>query len=132
MRLLISLLMTAALASGPQAHAVEQLGVGEFQREEQPIRDAWHIEQRDEDAVVVFSEDFRAARGSDLKVFLAPRDVPSASGETATDGTPLHSRLEATRGAQAYRIPAGSDVGAFESVLLHSERCAVLWGGGDP
>lgn len=138
-----SLLIAGALAltsiapvatiAAPAAIAQEAgaLPSGDFVRKQKRLSGGWSVEQRGEQTVIVFADDFRAARGPDLKVFLSPQTVADVTGDTAVDGSVLLGELSATRGAQEYVLPEGVSLSDFNSVLVHCEAYAVLWGGGD-
>lgn len=104
---------------------------GEFQRRSKRLEGEWEIVQRGEKTFIVFSEDFRAAGGPDLKVFLSPSAYGDVTGTTAVHGSINIGELKATRGGQEYEIPAGVNLADFQSVLIHCEEFAVLWGGSD-
>ena len=104
---------------------------GELVRKEKRISGDFTLIERDGKRFIVLSDDFRAANGPDLKVFLSPQSVASVNGKTAINGAVLLGELKSTSGRQEYEIPAGLDLSAFESVLVHCEAYAVLWGGGD-
>ena len=141
-----------ATIAAPAAIAQEAgaLPSGDFVRKQKRLSGGWSVEQRGEQTVdhlialhkasgerrgektfIVFADDFRAARGPDLKVFLSPQTVADVTGDTAVDGSVLLGELSATRGAQEYVLPEGVSLSDFNSVLVHCEAYAVLWGGGD-
>ena len=95
------------------------------------LKGSYDVVQRDGRTFIVFSDDFRAANGPDLKIFLSPKDVSDATGRNATDGAINIGVLKSTRGVQEYEVPAGVDLADFGSVLVHCEAYSVLWGGSD-
>lgn len=105
------------------------LYVGELTKKDKSIRGTWHIEQRHDGAVLVLGEDFKTRSGPDLKVFLSPTAFTSLRGSNAVDGSIVLGELKSTRGEQEYAIPAGLDLDAFSSVIVHCEAYSVLWGG---
>jgi len=119
------------LLSTSVAQAVADDAAGAFVRKDKSISGDWHIETNGEARYLVLADNFRAARGPDLKVFLSPRSIEDVTGRTATDGALRLGELDSTRGAQRYRIPDDAGLETFESVLVHCERYAVLWGGGE-
>lgn len=123
---------TVIFAAAPAAYAQETaLPSGDFVKKQKRLKGAWSVEQRGDQTVIVFADDFRAARGPDLKVFLSPKTVSDVTGKTAVDGSVLLGELTATKGTQEYVVPAGVNLSDFESVLVHCEAYSVLWGGGD-
>ena len=135
---LIALALTSSAATfvAPQGFAqtiIEQtqLPSGDFVRKSKRLQGSYEVIQRDGQTFIRFSDDFRAARGPDLKIFLSPKDVKTVTGKTAVDGSILLGELISTRGAQEYLVPEGVDLNEFGSVLVHCEEFAVLWGGSD-
>lgn len=102
-----------------------------FVKKSKSIKGSFHIVERGEKTFVVFSDDFKAKRGPDLKVFLSPTSIRSANGKNAIKGSIKLGKLQTNKGAQEYEIPAGVDLATFESVLVHCEAYSVLWGGSD-
>lgn len=137
--LALTVAATGITAAGSVASAQEVIQVaatttnttGEFERRSKRLQGDWEIVQRGERAFIVFSDDFRAARGPDLKVFLSPTAYDDVTGTTAVNGSINIGELKATRGGQEYEIPAGVNLADFQSVLIHCEEFAVLWGGSD-
>lgn len=129
---------SAFAATAPAAHAdtaaaavTAELPSGNFVKKSKTLKGGWEVVQRGDKTVIVFSEDFRAAKGPDLKIFLSPQAVSDVTGKTAVNGAINIGELKATRGAQEYEVPAGVDLAAYNSVLVHCEAYSVLWGGGD-
>lgn len=104
---------------------------GDFVRKSKRLKGSWTVEQRGEKTFIVFSDDFRAANGPDLKIFLSPKSVSDATGKNAVDGSINIGELQKTKGTQEYEVPAGIDLSNYGSVLVHCEAYSVLWGGGD-
>lgn len=104
---------------------------GDFVRKSKRLKGSWTVEQRGEKTFIVFSDDFRAANGPDLKIFLSPKSVSDATGKNAVDGSLNIGELQKTKGTQEYEVPAGVDLSNYGSVLVHCEAYSVLWGGGD-
>lgn len=111
------------MAAHGQAHT--------FVKKSKSIRGNFHVVERGEKTFIVFSDDFKAKRGPDLKVFLSPTSIRSANGKNATKGAINLGKLQTNKGAQEYEVPAGIDLANFESVLVHCEAYSVLWGGSD-
>ena len=86
---------------------------------------------RDGKKFIVFSDDFRAANGPDLKIFLSPKSIADATGKNAVDGSINIGELKKTKGTQEYEVPANINLADYGSVLVHCEAYSVLWGGGD-
>lgn len=102
-----------------------------FVKKSKSIKGSFHVVERGEKTFIVFSDDFKAKRGPDLKVFLSPTGIRSANGKNAVTGSINLGKLQTNKGAQEYEVPAGVDLANFESVLVHCEAYSVLWGGSD-
>lgn len=110
---------------------VAQNAVHSFVKKSKSIKGSFQVVERGAKTLIVFSDDFKAKRGPDLKVFLSPTNIKSASGKNAMKGSITLGALKTNKGAQEYEIPAGIDLANFESVLVHCEAYSVLWGGSD-
>ncbi len=119
------------LTACAETTAAKSLPSGDFVRKAKRLSGRYDVFVRDGRTVIRFSDDFRAAGGPDLKVFLSPKTVAEVTGKTATDGALHLGDLASTRGAQEYILPEGVDLDDFASVLVHCEPYAVLWGGSD-
>ncbi|QLH08651.1 DM13 domain-containing protein [Candidatus Nitrosotenuis sp. DW1] len=73
-----------------------------------------------DDAQFLRLEDFKATNGPDLHVYLA-------TDEKATDYVDLGS-LKANIGNQNYRIPEGTDLSKYDTVLVWCKQFSVLFG----
>ena len=104
---------------------------GDFVRKSKRLKGSWNVEQRGDKTFIVFSDDFRAANGPDLKIFLSPKSVADATGKNAVDGSINIGELKKTKGTQEYEVPANINLADYGSVLVHCEAYSVLWGGGD-
>lgn len=121
----------AFFIAAAETAAAASLPSGDFVRKAKRLSGSYDVIERDGRTVIRFSDDFRAAGGPDLKVFLSPQSVAEVTGKTATDGAVRLGALTSTRGAQEYILPEGVDLDDFASVLVHCESYAVLWGGSD-
>lgn len=136
-RLLAKVFAALFLIAGQAAIAAETLNAGssaalfagELTKKGKSIRGGWRIEQRESGAVLVLGDDFKTRSGPDLKVFLSPTAFSSLRGSNALDGSVVLGELKSTRGTQEYAIPAGVNLSAFNSVIVHCEAYSVLWGG---
>ena len=124
-------LATATAETVVQVAATASAQSGEFERRSKRLQGDWEVVQRGEKTFIVFSDDFRAARGPDLKIFLSPTAYDDVNGNTAVNGSVNIGELKATRGGQEYEIPASVNLADFQSVLVHCEEFSVLWGGSD-
>lgn len=111
--------------------SVDYATSGDFVRKSKRLKGSWTVEQRGEKTFIVFADDFRAANGPDLKIFLSPKSIANATGKNAVDGSINIGELKKTKGTQEYEVPAGINLADFGSVLVHCEAYSVLWGGGN-
>ncbi|MEM9938100.1 MAG: DM13 domain-containing protein [Pseudomonadota bacterium] len=109
----------------------EQLSSGTFIRKSKKLKGGWTVEQRGEKTVIVFDDNFVASRGPDLKIFLSPTSIKDVKGKTAVNGSINIGELKSTKGRQEYELPAGVNLSDYQSLLVHCEEFAVLWGGSD-
>jgi hypothetical protein len=109
----------------------QELPAGDFIKKKKKLKGSYEVVQRGTKSFIVFSEDFRAANGPDLKIFLSPTSVADVTGKTAVKGSINIGELKSTKGVQEYEIPAGVNLSDYASVLVHCEEYAVLWGGSD-
>lgn len=110
---------------------IEHSASHDFIKKSKSIKGSFNVVERGDKTFVVFSNDFKAKRGPDLKVFLSPTQISSASGKNALNGSINLGALKTNKGTQEYEIPAGVDLASFESILVHCEAYSVLWGGSD-
>ncbi|MEL6824948.1 MAG: DM13 domain-containing protein [Pseudomonadota bacterium] len=136
----LAISLTGVAACAPAAFAetatasvavAAELPSGTFVKKKKKLKGAWEVVQRGDKTFIVFGEDFRAANGPDLKIFLSPQTVADVTGKTAVNGAINIGELKTTKGTQEYEVPAGVNLDDFNSVLVHCEAYSVLWGGGD-
>ena len=136
----LAISLTGVAACAPAAFAetatasvavAAELPSGTFVKKKKKLKGAWEVVQRGDKTFIVFGEDFRAANGPDLKIFLSPQTVADVTGKTAVNGAINIGELKTTKGTQEYEVPAGINLDDFNSVLVHCEAYSVLWGGGD-
>ena len=102
-----------------------------FQKKTYALKGAVTVEQRGEQTVLIFSDDFRTKKGPDLKVFLSKNTVSDATGENATTDAVRLGALTSNKGGQEYVLPEGVTLSDYSSVLVHCEAFSKLWGGAD-
>ena len=88
----------------------------------------WKIVSTSEGDFGELGEGFRARSAPDLKLFLSPRAHGEIIGSNASEGALRMGLLKANRGVQRYPIPEGTDSSAFQSLVVHCEQYAKLWG----
>ena len=75
--------------------------------------------------LVTLSEDFAISNGPDLYVVLSPAANPM-SGTAVGEYLKLDD-LQSTNGSQSYAVPPGTDVSAFQSVVIYCEAFSVVF-----
>lgn len=71
---------------------------------------------------VVFLENLDTSNGPDLKVYLSPQTQGEVAG-----GLNLGD-LKGNKGNQTYAVPAGTDLGKYQSVVIWCQRFSVGFG----
>jgi hypothetical protein len=143
----LAILTTAALFSSPVYAAPQQMSdnapeammdhkqamtaPATFQKKTYALKGSVTVEQRGDQTVLVFSDDFRTKKGPDLKVFLSKNTVSDATGSNATTDAIRLGELTSNKGAQEYALPTGVSLSDYSSVLVHCEAFSKLWGGAD-
>jgi len=93
------------------------------------IRGSWSIVEEGGQQFVVFDEAFSTKSGPDLHVLLSPRPLSQLTDEDAAEGALVLGKLQSNSGAQRYQIPAGTDLSAYDSLVIHCVKFGHLWGG---
>lgn len=91
----------------------------------------WYIVKKDEQLVVVFEENFEAKKAPDLKIFLSKLPLEKIKGDNAAnkEHAVLVSSLNTYKGRIETKIPEGIDLAEYQSLIVHCEKYAKLWGG---
>lgn len=134
----------AVMAPTAPAAALQEAGVSEdatsakkvlhngvWTKKSFKVSGEWSIYEQDGKTYVKLSDDFRTRGAPDLKIFLSPLAASEANGRNATDGAVLVAPLSSNAGAQIYEAPAGVDIAAFNSILIHCEQYSKLWSAAD-
>lgn len=72
-------------------------------------------------------EDLKVTNGPDLHVFMVRHPGPAASSDVTEDNYIDLGTLKGNIGNQNYTVPAGTDVGAFRSVVVWCKAFGVLF-----
>jgi hypothetical protein len=112
-------------------HHKDMMAPAQFQKKTYALKGSITVEQRGDQTVIVFSDDFRTKKGPDLKVFLSKNAVSATTGTNATTDAVRLGALSSNKGAQEYILPAGLSLSDYASVLVHCEAFSKLWGGAD-
>lgn len=121
--LALFVLATGALAAGSVLHQ------GSWSKKGYDIEGQWKIVADGGKNYVELDDAFRTKNAPDLKIFLSPKGLPQLNGANATQQAVLVAKLSSNKGAQRYAIPAGTDLGAFRTIIIHCEKYSKLWGG---
>ncbi len=76
---------------------------------------------------VVRFEDFRTTNGPALVVYLAKHASPASAGDVVDGGFLDLGKLKGNVGNQNYRVPSGTDVSEYGSVVIWCELFDVLF-----
>lgn len=112
-------------------HKKASMTPASFQKKTYALKGSVTVEQRGNQTVLVFSDDFRTKNGPDLKVFLSKNAVSDATGTNATTDAIRLGELSSNKGGQEYVLPDGVSLSDYASVLVHCEAFSKLWGGAD-
>ncbi|MEM7049350.1 MAG: DM13 domain-containing protein [Acidobacteriota bacterium] len=125
----VSILVLLALAFVAPLIAAEPVASGEWSKKSFRIDGSWQIVDEGGSLWVVLDDSFKTKKAPDLKLFLSPKSLAEVGNRNATDGSVLIAPLDSNRGAQRYAIPKGTDLAAFQTLLIHCEKYSKLWGG---
>lgn len=88
----------------------------------------WVIVNDGEDNYLQLDDDFVAKKGPDVKVFLSPIESSEITGDNATHGSLFVKLLDNFKGATRIKIPRGTDISDYRSLVFHCEEYSKLWG----
>lgn len=129
MSFMFACLVFGFLAIGVASASTLEQKTGTWVKKDYKITGQWSIEQRGDQQVILFNEQFKTKKGPDLKLFLSPQSIDEVTGRTATNNAVFIAELKSSHGSQEYVLPAGIDVRNFRSLVIHCEQFSVLWGG---
>lgn len=129
--ILVTLFTTLASITATNGQVAESIASGDFIEKQKSISGDWSIQRDGEQLSIVFADNFKSKSGPDLKIFLSPIALSKVTGKTATKGSVLIAELKRTKGTQKYPIPSDIDLIQYKSLLIHCEKYAILWGGGE-
>ena len=124
----------AAAAAAAAAAAVPADGIlasGTWTKKKRTSKGTWSITREGGELFVKLDDDFSTRNAPDLKIFLSPLSAAETSNANAINGALLVSLLSSNKGAQSYKIPSGTDLADYKSILIHCENFTVLWSAAD-
>ncbi len=130
MRLIIPLLLifTAFLVQGQ-----EKAYSGSFEADSYwtKFEGDWSVSKMDGVWVVEFSDNFEAKKAPDLKVFFSKLSLDDINGDNAADNSNsvLVGELKTYKGKVAIAVPGDIDPKDYQTIIVHCEKYAKLWGG---
>lgn len=91
----------------------------------------WSIVEENDRLMVVFADNFEAKKAPDLKIFLSKLTFEHISGKNAADPVQsvLIAPLNTYEGQMKFEIPTTIDPSEYQSIIVHCEKYAKLWGG---
>ena len=101
---------------------------GSWTKKNYRIKGAWSIVTTEEGQFLELDEKFKTRNAPDLKLFLSPLPADQLGNANAVAGSRLISPLRSNKGAQRYKLPEGTDLDDYQSLVLHCEQFSKLWG----
>ncbi len=91
----------------------------------------WQITRQDGKWLITFAENFEAKKAPDLKVFFSKLPYDEIDGDNAADASQavLVAPLSTYKGSVDIPVPSGIDPNEFQTIIVHCEKYAKLWGG---
>ncbi len=88
----------------------------------------WTIETKDGHSYLVLADNFKTKKGPDLKLFLTKKSGSNIGKNEAVEshGT-FVANLKSHNGGQRYRLPAGTKLSDFKSIVIHCEKYTKVW-----
>ena len=121
----------AAAAAAAAVPADGILASGTWTKKKRTSKGTWSIAREGGELFVKLDDDFSTRNAPDLKIFLSPLSAAETSNANAINGALLVSPLSSNKGAQSYKIPSGTDLADYKSILIHCENFTVLWSAAD-
>ena len=121
----------AAAAAAAAVPADGILASGTWTKKKRTSKGTWSITREGGELFVKLDDDFSTRNAPDLKIFLSPLSAAETSNANAINGALLVSLLSSNKGAQSYKIPSGTDLADYKSILIHCENFTILWSAAD-
>ena len=117
-------------AAADAVYAADTVASGGFSNVAMKTKGTWAIETRDDGVYVILSADFKTRKAPDLKIFLDTQKASNVDDDNAADGL-FVAELKSAKGGQEYKLPAGVDLSAYKSFVIHCEQYSKFWAAGD-
>ncbi|MEM7628848.1 MAG: DM13 domain-containing protein [Planctomycetota bacterium] len=98
-----------------------------WRKDKYDVEGSYRIETTEAGTFIVLSRDFNTKEGPDLKLVLSPQTSDRVRARSALQGSLIVGELTSNRGEQRFRIPDGTDLSKYKSVLIHCEEFTVMW-----
>ena len=109
----------------------ETIQKSEWTKKSFKIKGVAELKNEDGTIHLILGDDFKTKNAPDLKFFLSPKPIADITGENILEGAVFIADLKKNKKAQSYTLPAGTDLSAFKSLVLHCEKYSKVWGGFD-
>lgn len=98
-----------------------------WRKDKYDVSGGYRIATTADGAFIVLDKDFSTKDGPDLKLVLSPQTSDRVRARTALQGSLIVAELKSNKGEQRFRIPEGTDLSRYKSVLIHCEEFTVMW-----
>ena len=131
--ILIALLLSSVLTQGVQVYADEVIAHGSlsaaFSSFGRPsLTGDWQIITAADGHYLQLSDNFRAKKGPDVKIFLSPLASDAVTADNAVMDSVFVALLTRFKGQTRIRLPSGIDVKEYQSLVFHCQAYTKLWG----
>ena len=92
---------------------------------------SWQILKQQDQYTIVMGDDFEAKKAPDLKIFLSKLPLNEIDGDNAADKSwsVLVAPLSEYKGSHRCQVPDHIVVDDYQTIIVHCEKYAKLWGG---
>lgn len=122
-----AILIALALLVIPVLATAATLHQGTWTKARAKTEGGWQIVEANGGVTLVLDQHFATKKAPDLKLFLVPRPASELTNDNVLEGAVRLGKLVSPKGRQEYRIPAGTDLSRFETLVLHCEKYSELW-----
>ncbi|MEM9143018.1 MAG: DM13 domain-containing protein [Bacteroidota bacterium] len=90
----------------------------------------WKLEEKDGDLYFVLADNFKTSSGPDLKLYLLKTDMDTVGDRDSVDRIGVFvAELDSHKGGQSYKLPSGTKISDYKSLVIHCKKYSVVWGG---